>query len=71
MKLLVAYEQLAVSDIYKRLGEAEQSLTSHHLATMESKGLLNNSRSGKDAHQALEMREVIDVNQRLAACIFL
>jgi len=71
VKLLVAHEQLAVSDICKRLGGAEESLTSHHLATMKSKGLLSSSRSGRDTYQALEMREVIDVIQHLATCIFL
>lgn len=60
-----------MSDICKRLGGTGKSLTSYYLATMKSKGLLSSSRSGRDTYQALEMREVIDVIQHLAACIFL
>lgn len=71
VQLLAAHEQLSVSDICERLGGAEQSLTSHHLAAMKSKGLLSSARSGKNIYYALKMREVIDVIQYLAACTFL
>lgn len=50
VKLLAAHEQLAVSDICERLGGTEQPLTSHHLATMKSKGLLSISCSGKNIY---------------------
>ncbi|RZK19631.1 MAG: transcriptional regulator [Hymenobacter sp.] len=65
------YDSLSVGDICERLGGAEQSLTSHHLAAMKSKGLLSSSRSGKNIYYSLKMREVIDVIQCLANCTFL
>ena len=71
VQLLAAHDSLSVGDICERLGGAEQSLTSHHLATMKSKGLLSSSRSGKNIYYSLKMREVIDVIQCLAACTFL
>ena len=70
VQLLAAHEQLSVSDICERLA-TEQSLTSHHLATMRLKGLLSSSRSGKNIYYSLKMREVIDVIQCLAGCTFL
>ncbi|GAB3636868.1 hypothetical protein GCM10027422_24580 [Hymenobacter arcticus] len=70
VQLLAAHEQLAVTDICERLA-AEQSLISHHLATMKSKGILGSSRSGKNIYYSLKMREVINVIQCLAACTFL
>lgn len=71
VQLLAAHDSLAVGDICERLGGAEQSLTSHHLAAMKSKGLLSSSRSGKNIYYSLKMREVIDVIQCLANCTFL
>jgi ArsR family transcriptional regulator len=70
VQLLAAHEQLAVTDICERLS-CEQSLISHHLATMKSKGILGSSRNGKHIYYSLKMREVIDVIQCLAACTFL
>ncbi|MEJ7660917.1 MAG: metalloregulator ArsR/SmtB family transcription factor [Hymenobacter sp.] len=70
VQLLAAHAQLSVTDICGRLG-SEQSLVSHHLATMKSKGILGSARSGKNIHYSLKMREVIDVIQCLAACTFL
>ena len=70
VQLLAAHEQLSVNDICERLN-TEQSLTSHHLATMKLKGLLSSSRSGKNIYYSLKMREVIDVIQCLASCTFL
>ena len=70
VQLLAAHEQLSVNDICERLN-TEQSLTSHHLATMKLKGLLSSSRSGKNIYYSLKMREVIDVIQCLAGCTFL
>ena len=69
VQLLAAHEQLSVNDICERLA-TEQSLTSHHLATMKLKGLLSSSRSGKKIHYSLKIREVIDVIQCLAGCTF-
>ena len=71
MQLLAAHEPLSVSEICERLGGAEQSLTSHHLATMKLKGLLSSTRQGKNIYYSLKMREVIDVIQCLSACTFL
>ena len=71
VQLLAAHDSLSVGNICERLGGAEQSLTSHHLATMKLKGLLSSSRSGKNIYYSLKMREVIDVIQCLANCTFL
>ena len=71
VQLLATHERLSVSEICARLGGAEQSLTSHHLATMKLKGLLSSTRSGKNIYYSLQMREVVDVIQCLATCTFL
>ncbi|MDJ0367589.1 metalloregulator ArsR/SmtB family transcription factor [Hymenobacter sp. H14-R3] len=68
VQLLAANDSLSVSEICERLGGAEQSLTSHHLANMKLKGLLSSSRSGKNIYYSLKMREVINVIQCLASC---
>ncbi len=70
VQLLAAHPQLSVSELGERLG-TEQSLLSHHLAAMKSKGILSSMRSGKNIYYALKMREVIDVIQCLAQCTFL
>ncbi|TFZ63878.1 transcriptional regulator [Hymenobacter sp. UV11] len=70
VQLLAANDSLSVTEICERLN-SEQSLISHHLATMKSKGILGSSRSGKNIYYSLKMREVIDVIQCLAACTFL
>ncbi|MBO2031617.1 winged helix-turn-helix transcriptional regulator [Siccationidurans ginsengisoli] len=70
VQLLAAHEQLSVNDICERL-HAEQSLISHHLAGMKSKGILASSRSGKNIYYSLKMREVVNVIQCLAQCTFL
>ena len=68
VQLLAAHDSLSVSEICERLGGAEQSLTSHHLATMKLKGLLSSTREGKNVYYSLKMREVITVIQCLADC---
>ena len=56
LKLLVNNEKMAVSDICKNLG-SEQSLTSHHLASMRSAGVLKHERDGKQIFYSLLMPE--------------
>ena len=68
VQLLAAHESLSVTEICERLGGAEQSLTSHHLANMKLKGLLSSTRQGKNIYYSLKMREVIRVIQCLANC---
>ena len=68
VQLLAAHDSLSVTEICVRLGGAEQSLTSHHLANMKLKGLLSSSRSGKNIFYSLKMREVIAVIQCLSGC---
>ncbi|WP_243900360.1 ArsR/SmtB family transcription factor [Hymenobacter defluvii] len=68
VQLLAAHDSLSVTEICERLGGAEQSLTSHHLASMKLKGLLSSSRQGKNIYYSLKMREVITVIQCLAGC---
>ena len=70
VQLLAANDSLSVTDISEKLN-VEQSLLSHHLSGMKLKGILSNTRDGKNIYYALKMREVIDVIQCLAACTFL
>ena len=70
VQLLAANDSLSVTDISEKLN-VEQSLLSHHLSGMKLKGLLSSHRDGKNIYYALKMREVIDVIQCLAACMFL
>ena len=63
-----AHDSRSVSKIRERLGGAEQSLTSYHLATLQRKGLFSNSRSGKNVGYTLKMRKVISVIQGLTGC---
>ena len=57
LKLLVNNEKMSVSDICKNLG-SEQSLTSHHLASMRACGVLKHERDGKQIFYSLLMTEV-------------
>ena len=65
---LAAPDSRSVGEIRGRLGGAEQSLTSHHLATMKRKGSLSSSRSSKNVGYPLKMRAGSSVIQGLAGC---
>ena len=64
IKMLSEREILAVSEISESL-DLEQSLTSHHLTIMKSKGVLESIRDGKSINYKLKLTEVTKV----LACI--
>lgn len=70
VQLLASQESMSVNDISEKLS-VEQSLLSHHLATMKLKGILSSYRDGKSMLYSLKMREVVDVIHCLATCTFL
>jgi len=64
IKILSERGLLAVSEISELLN-LEQSLTSHHLTIMKSKGVLESTREGKNIKYKLKLTEVTQV----LACI--
>lgn len=60
IKLLTEKEWLAVSEICECLG-LEQSLASHHLTIMKTKGVLESRREGKSIKYKLKLTEVTNV----------
>ncbi len=58
--LLSTHERASVSEICKSL-KSEQSLISHHLSTMKTKGILSSKRQGQRIYYFLEMKEVVGI----------
>lgn len=67
--LLRKHERLSVNELCAHLN-AEQSLTSHHLANMKLKGILAHERQGKNIFYSLKMQEVTKVIDCMESCDF-
>ncbi|HRK27523.1 MAG TPA: metalloregulator ArsR/SmtB family transcription factor [Chitinophagales bacterium] len=67
VELLDSNEKLCVGDICQKLN-TEQSLTSHHLANMKLKGLLNAQRDGKNVYYSLKEKEITTIISCLENC---
>lgn len=65
--LLDQNEELAVTDIYKSLGE-EQSAVSHHLTKMKDKQLLSSRRQGKQIFYALKEKQIVGIIDCINGC---
>ncbi len=67
VELLGGLDELPVSEICERLG-TEQSLTSHHLATMKLKGILACRREGKRMYYSLKAKDITKIFDCLENC---
>lgn len=67
IKILSENELLAVSEISEALN-LEQSLTSHHLNIMKTKGVLESKRDGKSIKYKLKLSEVTQVLSCIEHC---
>lgn len=67
IKMLANKELLAVSEISEALN-LEQSLTSHHLNSMKTKGVLESKRDGKSIKYKLKLSEVTQVLSCIEHC---
>ena len=67
VELLTHHDKLSVNEICKKI-DCEQSLISHHLASMRLKGILSHSREGKNVYYALKMKEVTKVIECIEDC---
>ena len=67
IKILSENGQMAVSEISGSLN-LEQSLTSHHLNSMKTKGVLESIRDGKSIKYKLKLTEVTQVLHCIEHC---
>jgi len=67
IKILSEKKLLAVSEISEALN-LEQSLTSHHLNIMKTKGVLESKRDGKSIKYKLKLTEVTQVLTCIEHC---
>ena len=65
--LLDQNEEMAVTDIYKALGE-EQSAVSHHLIKMKDKDLLSCRRQGKQIFYKLKEKQIVGIIDCINGC---
>ena len=65
--LLVHHDRLSVNDLCEKL-DLEQSLISHHLSNMKSKGILASQREGKNIYYSLKLQEVRTVIECMSKC---
>ncbi|MGD1843571.1 MAG: ArsR/SmtB family transcription factor [Thermonemataceae bacterium] len=68
--LLEQHQRLSVTEICDAM-QSEQSLTSHHLATMRSKGVLESQREGKNIYYKLKAKELKGVMETVKKCTIL
>ena len=61
-------EGKSVSEICVGLGNADQSLVSHHLANMKYKGILSSKREGRNIFYKLKLHEVLSVLECMERC---
>ncbi|XOV93965.1 MAG: ArsR/SmtB family transcription factor [Bacteroidota bacterium] len=59
---------LTVSEICYALDNMDQSLVSHHLSNMKSKGILECKRKGRHIFYSLRMHEVLTVLECMERC---
>ncbi len=67
VKVLDKYQKLSVREICEKLG-TEQSLTSHHLASMKLKGMLKAKREGKSVYYMIKETEITKIFSCLERC---
>ncbi|OWY24408.1 transcriptional regulator [Sphingobacteriales bacterium UPWRP_1] len=67
VELLETHGKLCVGEICTKLS-TEQSLTSHHLANMKLKGLLNARREGKNVYYSIKEKEITSIISCLEHC---
>lgn len=67
IKILADRRLMAVSEISEALN-LEQSLTSHHLNIMKTKGVLESTREGKSIKYKLKLTEVTQVLTCIEHC---
>ncbi|MGB0929527.1 MAG: ArsR/SmtB family transcription factor [Chitinophagales bacterium] len=67
VKILDKYKKLSVGEICDKLG-TEQSLTSHHLASMKLKGMLKAKREGKSVYYMIKETEITKIFSCLERC---
>jgi DNA-binding transcriptional ArsR family regulator len=65
--LLASQKSVSVNDIAERMG-CEQSLTSHHLNNLRSKGVVTLKRSGKHVYYTLKNPKIIGVVKCIIKC---
>ena len=67
IELLTRNKSLSVNEICDGIN-CEQSLISHHLATMRLKGILGYSKSGKKVYYSIRFKEVTNVIDCIEHC---
>lgn len=67
LDLLRVHKELMVSELSGQL-DSEQSLISHHLNGLKSKGILGSRREGKNIYYHLKLKEVIKVLDCMESC---
>ena len=67
VELLTYHGSMSVNDICENLN-AEQSLISHHLSVMKTKGILQCERDGKQVLYSLRLTEVTKVIHCIENC---
>ena len=65
--ILSRQDWVPVSEISQKL-KIEQSLTSHHLNMMKTKGVLESKREGKSIKYKLKLQEVVQVLSCIEHC---
>lgn len=68
VNLLREVDRLSVSEICEQLGNADQSLVSHHLSNMKLKQVLDSKREGRNIYYSLRLREVLHVLDCIEHC---
>lgn len=67
VELLTEYEELSVNTICEYLN-SEQSLTSHHLNTLRSRGLVTFKRKGQNIYYSLKLKQITKVLECMQEC---
>ena len=66
--LLKNNNEISVNDLCLKLGGIDQSLISHHLATMKTNGVLSARREGRNIFYRLQLSEVLGVLHCIENC---
>lgn len=67
ISLLSEQDELNVSQLGQKL-QCEQSLLSHHLTDMRSKGILNCRREGKNCFYSLKNKQIVQIINCIGTC---
>ena len=68
VNILRNVDRLSVNEICEKLGDADQSLVSHHLSNMKLKQVLDSKREGRHIYYSLRLREVLNVLNCIENC---